>query len=67
MTGCLMNNELERILKATAVLDLRYLTVPVFALRVQDNRSPGRDLNPGPPRYEAGVPDHLCRLFDKSK
>jgi hypothetical protein len=21
----------------------------------QDNRSPGRDLNPGPPEYEAGV------------
>jgi hypothetical protein len=21
----------------------------------QDSRSPGRDLNPGPPKYEAGV------------
>jgi hypothetical protein len=29
----------------------------------QDTRSPGRDLNPGPPEYEAGSANHSSSTF----
>jgi hypothetical protein len=57
-----MINELERIWKEAAVVYSRYYPGTCFVgLRKitnnlsQDSRSPGRDLNPGPTKYEAGV------------
>jgi hypothetical protein len=57
----IVNNELERTWEETVVAYLRYYPgICLEGLRKttkktrQYIRSPGRDLNPGPPEYEVG-------------
>jgi hypothetical protein len=68
MKGRLANYELERMWKKADVAQckvlLRYLpggTEENHENLSQDNRSPGRDLGPGTPEYEAGVLTTLPR------
>jgi hypothetical protein len=57
-----VSNEFERMWKKRSWPNLRYYSgICLEGLRKttknlsQDSRSPGRDLDPGPPEYEAGV------------
>jgi hypothetical protein len=51
-------NDLRSIWKKTVVANLRYydcISLERLKKRSQDNRSPARELNPGPLEYVAGV------------
>jgi hypothetical protein len=55
-----MSNEMERIWKEASWCNLRFYTGICLEwlseITTQDSGSPGRDLNPGPTAYKAGVP-----------
>jgi hypothetical protein len=56
-----VNDELGRVLKEAVVPNFEALsrhspggTEEIHEMLRQGSRSPGKDLNPGPPEYEAG-------------
>jgi hypothetical protein len=67
-----VNDELERICNLCDLILKYYSGIRLEGLRKttipsMDSRSPGRDLNPGPPKYEAGMLTTGPRLsVDKS-
>jgi hypothetical protein len=63
MLGYLVNSELEPMQKETIVTWFKALSRRLFGEEnhetlSESSQSRGRDLNPGPPEYEAGVPDY---------
>jgi hypothetical protein len=76
MMGWLKDNELERMWKEAVVAFLKVLSrhLPGGTEENDENlsqncRSPGRDLSPGPPEYEAGVltTRFVTRMQDKNQ